>query len=120
MPHILDDRVRAADPQILFAATVEPAPPDVLIQPETSADNRANPRNGPAIFQAMPLVVVTVDISPFSFNAMQLMVPCGGLHAISPGPGDSVVIGVGKCFFNSPFSSEEVHDARTPNWYARF
>src|SRR5690348_2986800 len=37
----------------------------------------------PAIFQASPLVVVTPDISPFSFNARQLMVPCGGFVACS-------------------------------------
>src|SRR5881227_1613917 len=36
----------------------------------------------PAIFQANPLVVVTPDISPFSFNARQLMVPYVGCIAI--------------------------------------
>src|SRR5439155_1198418 len=37
----------------------------------------------PAIFQARPLVVVTPDISPLEFSARQLMVPVGGLTAIS-------------------------------------
>src|SRR2546430_7083395 len=32
----------------------------------------------PGSFHARPLVVVAPDISPFSFNAEQLMVPCGG------------------------------------------
>src|SRR6185369_16177236 len=37
----------------------------------------------PGIFQARPLVVVRPDISPFAFNARQLMVPVGGRSAIS-------------------------------------
>jgi len=32
----------------------------------------------PGIFQANPLVVVTLDISPFSLSTEQLIVPVGG------------------------------------------
>src|ERR1035441_9936668 len=61
---------------------VEPAPPT------SWSSQRPPPMIGesptrPGIFHARPLVVVTADISPFSFRAMQLMVPCGGWMAFS-------------------------------------
>ena len=62
---------------------------DVFYPPSTPVEAPwvVNPRGFRAyvrndiFFQAIPLVVVTADISPFSFNAMQLMVPCGGSTA---------------------------------------
>src|SRR5712692_617374 len=38
--------------------------------------------NRQGIFHASPLVVVTLDISPFSFNTEQLMVPVGGCRTL--------------------------------------
>ena len=53
---------------------VDPAPPTSWSSHSPPPIIGESPQR-PGILKAMPLVVVTADISPFSFNAMQLMVP---------------------------------------------
>src|SRR6516164_9930375 len=61
---------------------VEPAPPTSWSRNKPAPINGESPTR-PAIFHALPLVVVAPDISPFEFTHIQLIVPFGGRKAIS-------------------------------------